>query len=76
MVLGEDVWPVVRATLGRDAQAMLPAPDDEPESDDEPDDEPKPKPSDESDDEPDDESDDEPGTLYFEGDDGWTPQSC
>ena len=58
MVLGEDVWPVVRATLDRDAQAMLPAPDDEPESDDE------------SDGEPDDESDGDPGTLYFGGYDG------
>jgi hypothetical protein len=64
MVLGEDVWPVVRA-LVRDSQAMLPAPDDEPESDDEPDDEPTPKPHDESNDESDDEPDDDPETLYF-----------
>ena len=40
MVLGEEVWPVVRATLVREAQAMLPVPDDEPERDDEPDDDP------------------------------------
>jgi hypothetical protein len=51
MVLGEDGWAVVRGTLARNAQAILPEPDDEP----------KPKP----DDEPDDEADDDPGTLYF-----------
>jgi hypothetical protein len=76
MVLGEEVWPVVRAALVRDAQAMLPAPDNEDEPDDESDDEPTPKPPDGSDDEPDDESDDEPddhpGTLYFGREDGWT----
>ena len=71
MVLGEEVWPVVRAALVRDAQAMLPAPDDEPERDDESDDEPTPKPHDGSDDEP----DDDPGTLYFGREDGWTARS-
>jgi hypothetical protein len=69
LVLGEDMWAVVRATLVRDAQAVLPEaddepkPDDEPEPDDEPDDEPKP--DNEPDDEADDDPDDDPGTLYF-----------
>ena len=57
LVLGEDVWAVVRTTLVHDAQAILPEPDDEPTP--EPDDEPEP------DNEPDDEADDDPGTLYF-----------
>jgi hypothetical protein len=49
LVLGEDGWAVVRGKLARNAQAILPEPDDEPKPDDE----------------PDDEADDEPGTLYF-----------
>ena len=62
----------------RNAQAMVPEPNDDPKPYDEPDEEADDEPDDEAGDEPDDEPDDEPepGTLYFGEDDGWTAQSC
>jgi hypothetical protein len=52
---------------GRNTQAMVPKPDDDPKLDDETDDEPDEEPDEEPDDEGDDEP--EPGTLYFGEDD-------
>jgi hypothetical protein len=59
-------WRAWEDELVRNAQAMVPEPNDDPKPDDEPDDEP----DEERDDKP------EPGTLHFGEEDGWTALSC